>query len=68
VPPLPLAHVQMQRRAGVVIEIVPDTEDHDIDVAALERMITSGPLPKLVAISHIATNSGAPPPPLFPLP
>ena len=49
---------QARKRFGTTIEVVPETEDGDIDVAELERMIGSGPKPKLVAVSHIATNSG----------
>lgn len=41
------------------IEVVPETEDGEIDVEALERMVVLGQQPKLVAISHVATNSGA---------
>jgi selenocysteine lyase/cysteine desulfurase len=49
---------QAQKRFGTSIEVVSETEDGDIDVAELERMIESSPKPKLVAVSHIATNSG----------
>ena len=32
-------YLQAQRRFGIVIEVVPETEDFDIDTAALEEMI-----------------------------
>lgn len=53
-----LSAAQARKRFGTTVEVVPETEDGDIDVAELERMIESGPKPKLVAVSHIATNSG----------
>jgi selenocysteine lyase/cysteine desulfurase len=53
-----LSASQARKRFGTTIEVVPETHDGDIDVAELERMIESGPKPKLVAVSHIATNSG----------
>lgn len=53
--PLP----QVAKRFGVGIEVMPQTEDGDADTAVLEEMITTGPKPKLVAVSQIGTNSGA---------
>ena len=53
-----MPHAQACKRFGTTIEVVPETSDGDVDVAELERMIWSGPKPKLVAVSHIATNSG----------
>ncbi len=55
--PLP----QAQKRHGVVIEVVPQTPDGDADTTALEELILTGTKPKLVAISHIGTGSGAAP-------
>ncbi len=57
VPHSPL--LQAQRRCGVVIEVVPETDDGEIDVEALERLVNTKEPPKLIAISHVATNSGA---------
>lgn len=55
------ASPQAEKRHGVVIEVVPQTADGDADTAALEELILKGTKPKLVAISHIGTGSGAAP-------
>lgn len=46
------------RRTGAVVEVVPETPDGDIDMAALANMLGSGPKPVLVSISHVPTSSG----------
>ncbi|TVQ34474.1 MAG: aminotransferase class V-fold PLP-dependent enzyme [Geminicoccaceae bacterium] len=51
-----LAFLQMQRRRGVGIDVVPSHPDGRLDVAALERMLDDRV--KLVAVTHIPTYNG----------
>jgi hypothetical protein len=52
--------MQMVKREGVVIDVIPETEDGDISIADLERMISGGERkPALIAITHVPTSSGA---------
>jgi selenocysteine lyase/cysteine desulfurase len=51
-----LALLQLQRRRGIVIRECPSDASGQIDVDALDRMI--GRRTKLVALSHIPTQSG----------
>lgn len=51
-----LAFLQMKRRCGVEIELVPDGPDGTIDVGALERMLDDRV--RLVNLCHIPTSNG----------
>lgn len=51
-----IAYLQVARKAGAVVEMVPSTADGDVSVAALERMID--PRVKLISITHVPTNGG----------
>lgn len=50
---------QAAKRQQVQIAIIPEDEEGDIDVHALERMLSNGArTPALIAITHIPTSSG----------
>lgn len=50
---------QAVKRLQVQIDIIPEDGEGDIDVAALERMLSNGTqAPALIAITHIPTSSG----------
>lgn len=51
-----IAFIQVARKTGAVIAVVPDDEHGQIDVAALETMIDSRV--KLIAITHVPTGGG----------
>ncbi len=51
-----IAFMQVARRSGAVVEIVPSDKAGEVDVAALERMIDRRV--KLIAITHVPTNGG----------
>ena len=51
-----IAYLQLARKTGVRIEVVPDDADGQLDVAALERMIDDSV--KLISITHVPTNGG----------
>ncbi len=51
-----VAFLQVAKRAGAVIEVVPSDTSGQLDVAALERMIDERV--KLIAITWIPTNGG----------
>ena len=51
-----IAFLQVARRSGAIIEIVPSDAAGELDVDALERMIDRRT--KLIAITHVPTNGG----------
>lgn len=51
-----ISFLQVARKTGAVIEVVPSDESGQIDVAALEGMIDNRV--KLIAITHVPTNGG----------
>ena len=51
-----IAFLQVARRTGAVIEVVPSDDSGAFDVAALERMIDGRV--RLIAITHVPTNGG----------
>lgn len=51
-----LAYLQMAKRRGVSVEVVPSDDAGGLDVDALERMIDARV--KLVAITHVPTHGG----------
>ena len=52
---------QVAKRTGATVEVIPETEDGDIDLAALECLVRQEPRPALISISHVPTSSGAAP-------
>ena len=57
---LPGYHLQLAKRTGVEIQVVPETAEGDIDLAALEALILQAdrPRPRLISITHVPTSSG----------
>lgn len=51
-----IAFLQLARRRGVRIEVVPNDAHGQLDVAALERMVDASV--RLIAITHVPTNGG----------
>jgi selenocysteine lyase/cysteine desulfurase len=51
-----IAFLQVARRSGAVIDVVPSDAAGELDVEALERMIDRRV--KLIAITHVPTNGG----------
>lgn len=51
-----IAYLQLARRTGVVIEIIPDDADGLLDAEALDRMIDERT--RLIAITWVPTNGG----------
>ena len=50
---------QAVKRHRVRIEVIPEDEDGDLDIAALEHIIAQAPQkPALIAITQIPTSSG----------
>lgn len=51
-----VAYLQMAKRTGLVIDVIPSDETGEIDLAALERMIDGRV--KLISITWVPTNGG----------
>jgi selenocysteine lyase/cysteine desulfurase len=51
-----LAYLQLARRKGIRIKLVPDDDTGQVDVEALEKLIDKST--KLISITHIPTHSG----------
>ena len=51
-----IAFLQVARRSGAVVDVVPSDEASELDVEALDRMIDRRV--KLIAITHVPTNGG----------
>ncbi len=51
-----IAFLQVARRTGAVVEVIPDDEYGQVSVAALERMLDDRV--RLVAITHVPTQGG----------
>jgi selenocysteine lyase/cysteine desulfurase len=51
-----IAYLQVARRTGACVEVVPNDAHGQLDVAALERMLD--PRVRLIAIAHVPTNGG----------
>lgn len=51
-----IAYLHQRRQTGVVIDVVPDTPDGEIDVAALAERIDDDV--KLISINHMPTQQG----------
>ncbi len=51
-----IAFLQVSRRSGAVVEVVPSDEHGQVDVAALEAMVDERV--KLIALTHVPTNGG----------
>ena len=51
-----IAFLQVARRSGAVVDVVPSDESGELDIGALERMIDGRV--KLIAITHVPTNGG----------
>lgn len=45
------------KRTGAVVEVIPSDESGELDVAALEEMLSRGGV-KAVAVTHVPTNGG----------
>jgi cysteine desulfurase/selenocysteine lyase len=51
-----IAFLQVARRSGAVVDVVPSDAAGELDIAALERMIDRRV--KLIAVTHVPTNGG----------
>ena len=51
-----IAYLQVSRRTGAIVDVVPDTATGEIDVDALDAMIDDRV--KVVSMNHMPTNSG----------
>ena len=51
-----LAYLQVSRRQGIVIDVIPDNEFGEVDVDAARRMLDSRV--KLISITHVPTSGG----------
>jgi cysteine desulfurase/selenocysteine lyase len=58
-----IAYLQLQKRTGIKIEIIPETEQGDLDLLALENMLQpqkqeNSSRVVLVSLNHVPTSSG----------
>lgn len=51
-----VAYLQVARRTGAVIDVIPSTDEGEICLSSLEAMID--PRVKLISITHVPTNGG----------
>ena len=51
-----IAFLQLQKRLGIEVQAIPNNEYGEVDIQALQQMIT--PRVKLIAITHVPTNGG----------
>lgn len=51
-----IAFLQVAKRLGVIIEVIPNDESGQVSIDALEQMIDGNV--KLIAITHVPTNGG----------
>lgn len=51
-----ISFLRLVRQKGIVIRVAPDDEHGQVDVAALQNMLT--PETKVIALTHMPTNSG----------
>lgn len=51
-----ISYLQTAKRTGAIVDVVPDDETGQIDVAALERMIDGRT--RLIAITHVPSHNG----------
>lgn len=54
--------LQVGRRTGAVVEVIPEEHDGEISTQGLEALIARGRAPALLAITHVPTNCGCAPP------
>jgi selenocysteine lyase/cysteine desulfurase len=52
-----IAYLQVAKKTGAVIEVIPNDEHGQVSVEALERMLADGRV-GLVGITHVPTNGG----------
>ncbi len=52
-----IAFLQMQKRVGIVIDVVPSSPTGEIDLGALETRLKAGAT-RLVALTHVPTQGG----------
>lgn len=56
------AELQVAKRTGATIEVIAEDENGDIDIPALEKLVSSGPRkPALIALVHVPSNCGVAP-------
>ncbi len=51
-----ISYIQVARRYGAIVDMAPDDESGQVDVAALENLITDRT--RLITLTHIPTNGG----------